>query len=323
MRLDILALNGVFDTGLAVLQDTFATANALATGRGVAIAPFEVRLVGVQEQVRTAMGLSATTAPAWVDADVDWVIVPALNVREPEGIFAMLKRSDVRDALTLIRGWDDAGVHLAGACVGTFLLAEAGILAGHQATTSWPLAPFFRQRYPDVQLDDTRMIVPSGRVVTAGVMMAHLDLALWLVRQASPDIAAMTARFMLIDERASQASYVIPDYLAHADPLVARFERWARENLASGFSLQDAAHELCITPRTLQRRTQAVLGKTPLGFVHDLRVERARYLISIGRRLEQVAAAVGYAEPATLRTLMHRRLGRGLRDLRSKVVPGS
>jgi transcriptional regulator GlxA family with amidase domain len=235
----------------------------------------------------------------------------------------MLKRDDVRDALTLIRGWDDAGVHLAGACVGTFLLAEAGILKGRQATTSWPLAPLFRQRYPDVQLDDTRMIVHSGRVVTAGVMMAHLDLALWLVRQASPDVAVMTARFMLIDERASQASYVIPDFLAHADPLIARFERWARENLASGFSLQDAANELCTTPRTLQRRTEAVLGKTPLGFVQDLRVERARYLISIGRGLEQVATAVGYADPATLRTLMRRRLGRGLRDLRSKVVPGS
>ena len=169
MNLNVLTLNGVFDTGLAVLQDTFATANALAAGRGIAIAPFEVRLVGVEEQVRTAMGLTATTISARDDADVDWVIVPALNVREPEGILAMLKRDDVRDALTLIREWDNAGVHLAGACVGTFLLAEAGILKGLQATTSWPLAPLFRQRYPDVQLDDTRMIVPSGRVVTAGL----------------------------------------------------------------------------------------------------------------------------------------------------------
>jgi transcriptional regulator GlxA family with amidase domain len=72
------------------------------------------------------------------------------------------------------------------------------------------------------------MIVASGRVVTAGAMMGHLDLALWLVRQASPAMAALVARFMLIDKRTSQAQYIIPDHLTHADPLIERFERWAR-----------------------------------------------------------------------------------------------
>jgi len=317
VKLHILVLNGVFDTGLAVLQDTFATANTLAAGRGVSVAPLEVRLVGVEEQVVTARGLTASLAPAPADADADWVVVPALNVQEPADLIAMLQRADVLSMLAHLRRWYHAGVHLASACVGTFLLAEAGILDGCDATTSWPLAPLFRQRYPNVRLDDTRMIVPSQRVVTAGVMMAHVDLALWLVRQASPDIAAMTARFMMIDERTSQARYVIPDFLAHADPLIARFERWVRENLGAGFSLQNAANELGVTPRTLQRRTEAVLGKTPIDFVQDIRVERARHLLSIGRRMEQIASEVGYADTATLRTLLRRRLG-GRHDLQSK-----
>ena len=34
------------------------------------------------------------------------------------------------------------------------------------------------------------MLVPSGRVVTAGAAMGHLDLALWLIRNASPELAA-------------------------------------------------------------------------------------------------------------------------------------
>jgi transcriptional regulator GlxA family with amidase domain len=318
MELHILVLNGVFDTGLAVLQDTFATANTLAAGRGVSVAPLKVRLVGVEAQIVTARGLTARLSPARVDAHADWVIVPALNVQSPIDIVAIMERADVPGALALLRRWHDAGVHLAAACAGTFLLAEAGILDGCEATTSWPLAPLFRQRYPNVWLDDTRMIVPSRGVVTAGVMMAHLDLALWLVRQASPDIAAMTARFMMIDERTSQARYVIPDFLAHADPLIARFEHWVREHLAAGFSLQNAANELGVTPRTLQRRTEAVLGKTPIVFVQDIRVERARHLLSIGRRMEQIASEVGYADTATLRTLMRRRIGRGLRGLQSK-----
>ena len=128
------------------------------------------------------------------------------------------------------------------------VLALDGVLNDLEATTTWSLAPLFRQRYPEVRLDDSRMIVASGRVVTAGAMMGHLDLALWLVRQASPAMAALVARFMLIDKRTSQAQYIIPDHLAHADPLIERFERWARENLALGFSLQEAANALAVTP---------------------------------------------------------------------------
>ena len=75
------------------------------------------------------------------------------------------------------------------------------------------------------------------------------------------------------------------DNLAHADSLTGRFERGARENLASGFSLQDAANALSVIPRTLQRRTEAVLGKSPLAFFQDMRIERAQHLISIGHDL--------------------------------------
>ncbi|WP_211884976.1 helix-turn-helix domain-containing protein [Plastoroseomonas hellenica] len=165
------------------------------------------------------------------------------------------------------------------------------------------------------------MIVASGRVVTAAAMMGHLDLALWLLRQASPDMAALVARLMLIDRRTSQARYVIPDFLAHADPLVERFERWARQNLAAGFSLQAAAGALAVTARTLQRRTEAVLGKSPLAFVQDLRVERAQSLIAMGLDLEAIAAEVGYADATTLRNLLRRRLGRGVRELRAEMQP--
>jgi transcriptional regulator GlxA family with amidase domain len=177
----------------------------------------------------------------------------------------------------------------------------------------------FRQRYPDVRLNDSQMIAVAGRVVTAGAAMGHLDLGLWLMRQASPEMAARVARFMLIDRRPSQAQYMIPDHLAHADQLIERFERWARDNLASGFSLQGAANALSVTPRTLQRRTEAVLGKSPLAFFQDMRVERAQHLVSIGHDIEKIATEVGYAESGTLRTLLRRRLGRGVRELRAEL----
>ena len=57
------------------------------------------------------------------------------------------------------------------------------------------MAPFFRQRYPKVSLDESRMLVHSGRVVTAGALLGHLDLALWLIRKASPELATIVTRW--------------------------------------------------------------------------------------------------------------------------------
>jgi transcriptional regulator GlxA family with amidase domain len=108
--------------------------------------------------------------------------------------------------------------------------------------------------------------------------------------------------------------------LAHTDPLIQRFERWARGLLAEGFSLDRAAHALATSKRTLARRMQSVLGKSPLAFFQDLRIERAVHLLRTSRAsVDQIAAEVGYAEGSTLRALLRRRVGRGVREIRRSL----
>lgn len=101
--------------------------------------------------------------------------------------------------------------------------------------------------------------------------------------------------------------------------MVARFERWARGRLADGFSLHSAADALATSKRTLQRRIEAVLGKSPMSYFQDLRVEHALHLVQTSQiDIEAIASQVGYADCATLRTLSRRRLGRGVRELRGR-----
>jgi OsmC subfamily peroxiredoxin len=130
-------------------------------------------------------------------------------------------------------------------------------------------------------------------------------------------VANVTVRYLAVDVRTSQPIYSIPDPPAHVDPLIQRFERWARGRLAEGFSLDQAAEVLSTSKRTLARRMQSVLGKSPLAFVQDLRVERAVHLLRTTQAsVDQIAAEVGYAAGVTLRALLRRRLGRGVREIR-------
>jgi len=320
MRIQLLALEGFWDTGLTVTLDAFTIANNFAAAQTGGAPRFDVSVVGVRKKVRSGQGFAIPVKPVTPDLKPDWVIVPALNTSRPERLIPALARRDVRQAVAQLQSWHADGARIAASCIGTFVLAEAGLLDGRDATTTWWLSPLFRQRYPNVRLDETRMLVTSDRIVTAGAAMGHLDLALWFIRQASPELAAIVSRYLLADLRSLQAPFIIPNHLAQADPLIQRFERWAREHLKQGFSLQEAASALATSARTLQRRCESVLGKSPLSYFQDLRVERAQSLLhGSGLDVDAIAAEVGYEDGATLRTLLRERLGRGVRELRANL----
>jgi transcriptional regulator GlxA family with amidase domain len=244
-------------------------------------------------------------------------VVPAIGYKMPGPLETALARRDIQDAATVLRQWAKRSGTMAAACVGTFVMAESGLLDDRRATTTWWLAPLFRKRYPRVAVDESNMIVKSGNFVTAGAALSHIDLALWLIRGVSPSLASLTARYLIVDSRPSQSAYALTDHLVHSDPLVQRFEGWARARLKLGFSLDEAAAAVGASKRTLARRMQTAIGKSPLSFFQGLRVERAVHLLKTSSAsVEEIAERVGYADGATLRLLLRRRLGLGIKEIR-------
>lgn len=320
MKIYILALEGVFDMGLAAFMDVLGTARELA-GDEHEMGQVNVTLVGVNLEVHTGQGL---TVPVRLAAELplpDIVLVPALSSKMPEGLALALAHPDVVQAGKWLDCWVRGGATIAAACTGSFVVAEAGLLNGKCATTSWWLSAFFRLRYPLVKLDETRMLICSEPYVTAGAAMAHFDLALHVVNRQSPKLASLCARYLLIEKRPSQAEFIIPNHIAHADPLVLKFEQWARDNLKSGFSAPDAAASIGVSERTLGRRIQSVLGKSPLAWFQDIRVEYAVHLLQTSdASVDQIADRVGYADGTTLRTLLRRKRGQGVKEIRQRAT---
>ncbi|MGW7363398.1 GlxA family transcriptional regulator [Streptomyces sp. NPDC054841] len=319
MKVAVLALDGVFGSGLSAILDVLHSANAM---RGELPQPppeWDIHTVGFRRRVATGVGHTVPTEPVDAVGACDLLIVPAVTERRPEALISYVSGNATRPARGLLADVRSTDTPIASACTGTFLLAESGVLDGRRATTSWWLSPVFRARYPAVDLDETSMVTVSGGITTAGAAFSHLDLALCVVRSASPALADLLSRYLVVDDRPSQAAYTIPAALAQSDPTVSAFECWAREHLHEPLVVSEAARALGISERTLQRAVSRTLGTTPVRFVQDLRVEQASHLLrTTSLPLPVIARRVGYENPGTLRLLLRTRAGTTATTLRAR-----
>ena len=308
MHVGLLASDGCFSSGLTALIDVLSTAEAQRPGVDPSIPPIRVDVTGTGRKITTGAGLTVPVTMHIRELQaVDVVVVPALGTMTAEDTLSALTARAIRAIIRVLGDLDPDVTTVAAACTGVFTLAESGLLDLHRATTSWWLGAAFRSRYPSVLLDLGTMVVADAGVVTAGAAFAHIDLALALVRRVSPGLAEHVARLLVIDERASQSAYLVVDHLNHNDPLVLAFEQQARARLGESLDVWELAAAIGTSRRTLERRTRAVLGMSPLALVQRLRAERAVHLLrTTAQSVEQIAPQVGYANASTLSSLLRR-----------------
>ncbi len=179
----------------------------------------------------------------------------------------------------------------------------------------------FRQRYPDVLLDESRMLVPCDVGVTAGAAMGHLDLALWLIRRASPELASVVSRYLLADIRFSQAPVHHSQSSgagrsAHSS-LRALVAHQPEERILAGEGSQRAGNQRHAAT-SLRSRAQQITALLFKGPAH--RARAISLLHGSGLDIDAIATEVGYADGATpSNSVASSALGRGVRDLRAAL----
>lgn len=306
MQVIVVEVAGCMAASAAITHDVMATANQVRRASQRAL-PFEVTTVRCGPRRSHVSLLGA-----------DLVILPGLGTASPDALEATLKSPACRHLCERLAEAFDAGAMLAASCASTFLLAEAGLLNGRRATTTWWLAPLFRRRYPEVDLVTEQIVVADWPIATAGAAMAQMDLMLAIVsRFAGPGLAKTCANYLLLDERQSQVPFMAIGYLANQDARIAAAEAWVRDNIARDFSMDELAGAVALAPRTFARRLARTCGVSPIQFVQRIRIETARHLLETTRlSIEEIARQVGYAEPSTLRRLIRRETNHAPRHFR-------
>ena len=319
MRVGLLVVDEMVDSGYAVVRDVLDAANVLAPRLQLPEPLVHVRSYGLSDTVTTSHGMTLRPTP-WQqvhDDRPDVLVTPSMGLLTPPAVVdAVRDHAVLADVLSL----HEAGVSLAGACSGTFFLAEAGVLDGRNSTTSWWLGPAFRARYPRVDLDERQALAVDGDITTAGAAFAHIDLAMSLVHRISPALSDLVGSYLAVGDRPRQGEMIVPSVLAAADPVLSAFDRYVRDNLARPFQVGDAAQALGISERTLQRATSGALGIPPIRYVQQVRIDHAVHLLrTTDRSLDRIAETVGYRDAATLRNLIRRRRGATVGELRRRT----
>ncbi|MBP54679.1 GlxA family transcriptional regulator [Marinobacter sp.] len=204
-------------------------------------------------------------------------------------------------------------VRLASNCTGAFLLAEAGLLDGRQATTHWGFSNQFRKRFPGVDLQPDKLITVDGHIACAGGGMAWWDLGVYLVeRYAGAKVARELAKAFVIDAgRTSQAPYgALQARRYHSDAAILKLQDWLDVNHTRPVTLQALAAFAGLTERSLIRRFKAATGDTPTGYLQILRIEAARQHLENSRvAVEVVTRLVGYEDVSSFSRLFRKHTG--------------
>lgn len=198
------------------------------------------------------------------------------------------------------------GARIVGLCLGAFVLADAGLLGGRQATTHWLWADRFAQRYPTVGLDRDVLYVDEGDVVTSAGTAAGLDCCLHLLRSDwGAEVANRVARRMVLapHRQGGQAQFieqVLPQ--SGASHRLSAVLDGVLCALDQPHSLDDLAARAAMGRRTFTRHFHQLTGTTVGQWLLNQRLALAQRLLeTTDHSIDAVAADAGLGSAASMR----------------------
>lgn len=315
-RVAVIAPEGAYLGGASAVIDLFALANRYSVEQYRPVdevkPPSEVRLLTERgAPCRLACGRTLSADGAWnTETDLDLIYVADFDVADDA---ALEQRLSDRRLATWLAARQSEGAVLAASGPSVFFLAEAGAFRDCVATAPWWLERLFRRRYPDVTLDVSRVIAESANVLCAGSMRGEPALAVRLAEKVlSANVANWLAKATLIDPYPDgpEPWTVFSPRVLREDGLVGRAQHWLQQRFSQQVRIADAAAQLRVSTRTLERRFLASLGMSPMDYLQRLRIEAAKHMLRrSNRKVERVAYLVGYSDTAFFKQLFRNATG--------------
>ncbi|GJH23501.1 helix-turn-helix domain-containing protein [Caballeronia novacaledonica] len=266
---------------------------------GIGVPSFDFRVCAAEPHALATSAGFTIAARHSLDAlaDADVIIVPSW--RDPDE----LPSDALLDAL---RAAHARGAHVVGLCLGSYVLAAAGLLDGRAATTHWAWADDFARRYPRVRLDPNVLYIDDENITTSAGTAAGLDCCLHVLRRLAGSHAAnQVARRLVVPphRQGSQAQFIdepVPER-QNGEKLAGLLD-WLRANLQTDHSLDALAARMAMSRRNFTRRFRETTGATVGAWLVGQRVALAQRLLEdTDLPIDRIAERSGFRTGATLR----------------------
>ena len=309
IRVAIAAYDGVSLLDLSGPLEALRLASTHPNHLGAKLA-YDCHVVSVRGRtVLTADGLELGTQPlSTLDRiPIDTLIVPgACNI---DDVFRD------RELIKWLRRRAPRCRRVCSVCIGTFLLAEAGLLRGRRAVTHWMHCGLLATRHPEIRVEPDAIYVRDGAIWTSAGVTTGIDLALALIEQDCGRAVAMhVARVLVVYLRRmggqSQYSALLASQVESASETFADLERWISENLTADLRVERLAERAGMSPRNFARRYAAERKRTPARAVESIRVDAARRALEeTTDRIDEIARRCGFSNEEQLRGAFARHVG--------------
>ncbi len=280
------------------------------TNRELGAVAYEIKVVSeTGGLVTSGVGVAVQTAAIGSEPYDTLIVGPSTGIPEPSTRLVQI----VREAPTRCRRIVAAGS-------GAFILAEAGLLDGRRAATTWTNARELAARYPKVKVEEDRIFIADGPIWTSAGSAAGIDCALALLEQDyGVEMAQTVARKMVVYHRRPGAQSQFSELLELA-PKSDRIQRaltFARRNLQEPLTVNQMARAAHLSPRQFSRAFHAETGQSPAKAVERIRVEAARLMLEQSRHpIEVIARQAGFADRDRMRRAFLRVLDQAPRSIR-------
>ncbi len=253
------------------------------------------------------------------------LILPAAPVRQVTGCDLMLvvagfdlEAQSTPSLRASLRRLAASGTVFAGIDGGPWIMAYAGILDEHEATTHWEDLEKFSHRFPDVVTRNARF-VDSGTRLTSGGAVPAIDMMLHLIAARHGNALADRVAGSFIYDAASAPnrpqSRSAPRLPYSSIP--ARAHRLMTLHLENPWPISAIAANLGVSTRALQLQFHSALGRSPRAHYLVLRLEEAdRRVTQTDQRLQDIALATGFASQSSFARAYARQFGTAARNRR-------
>ncbi len=210
-------------------------------------------------------------------------------------------------------------------CMGAFVTAKAGLLAGQKVATHWRYTDDLQCQHPEAQVEKDPLFVRSGKMWSAAGVTSGIDLALAMVEEDHDHrIAMLVAQALVVFFKRpggqSQFSNVLNVQAQDEDGLFSQLHAWIAENLDGDLSVEALAQQAGMSPRSFARHYRERTGLTPARSVEIMRVDAARHMLEreADMPLARIARNSGLGDEQRLRRAFLRHLGVPPQDYRKK-----